>query len=199
MIKAVIFDVGGVLCEWTAIVRRFAKEAEWPYDRFYNLFIKLSFDPKTGSDLGKISSDEFFRQAATAVGKPKLAKSWRKRFVPGFSRIEPTYKLLDELIGKYKLAVLTNAKIGLWDEWQDGKLKDYFPIIVDSSAVGVIKPDRRIFQILRERLKLPAEECLFIDDFVEYTKAAKKLGFKTVHFKEPEESVKLIRKILKMD
>ena len=37
---------------------------------------------------------------------------------------------------------------------------------------------------------------MFIDDFVEYTEAAKKLGFKTVHFKEQEESVKLIRKTL---
>lgn len=198
-IKAVVFDVGGVLCEWTTIVRKFAKEAQWSYDRFYSLFIKLSFDPQQGSDLGKISSDEFFRRLAAAIGKPELGSQWRREFVPGFSRIEPSFKLVDELKGKYRLAVLTNAKTGLWDEWQEGKLREYFEVIVDSAEVHVLKPDEKIYRILLERLKLPAEECLFIDDFAEYVEAAKQLGFQTVHFTDPEESVKEIRRILELE
>lgn len=195
-IKAVVFDVGGVLCEWTAMVRQFARESGWPYKKFYDLFLRLSFDPDVGSDLGKISSDEFFRRSAAAVGRPELGAKWRREFVPGFTRIEPTYELLAELKGKFRLAVLTNAKIGLWDEWKEGDLRQYFEIIVDSSQEQVIKPDEKIFKILLDRLGLPAEECLFIDDFAEYVAAAKKLGFQTVHFTDPEESVKLIRKIL---
>lgn len=140
-IKAVVFDVGGVLCDWTTIVRKFALEAGQSNKDFYDLFLKLSFDPETGSDLGKISSDEFFQRLAAAVGKSELAESWRRRFVPGFFRIKPTYKLLDELKGKFRLAVLTNAKIGLWDEWKEGKLRQNFEVIVDSAEVGAVKPD----------------------------------------------------------
>lgn len=196
MIKAVVFDVGGVLCDWQTILREFAGEINLDQNEFIKEFLKYSFDPKIGSDLGYMTMDEFFTKLTTALGVPEKAKDWRRRFTPGFKRIGPTFKLLDELKGKYKLALLTNAKIGLWDEWQEGKLKDYFEVIVDSSVEHVLKPDERIYQILLERLNLAAEECLFIDDTKEYVEAAEKLGFKTVHFKEPEESVNEIRKVL---
>ena len=196
MIKAVVFDVGGVLCDWVTIVRKMASEIGTDYQKFYESFLHYSFDPKIGSDLGLVSMDEFFAKLAVHFGHPEKAESWRQEFVPGFRRIEPTFELLDELKGKYRLAVVSNAKIGLWDEWKEGNLRQYFEVMIDSAEVHILKPDARIFQILLDRLKLPAAECLFIDDFPEYTAAAKNLGFKTVHFTDPEESVKLIRKTL---
>lgn len=195
-IKAVVFDVGGVLCEWETVVRSFAREIGMEEQKFIEAFLKYSFDPKIGSDLGYITIDEFFEKLTVDLGVREKAQDWRKRFVPGFKRIELTFILLDELKGKYRLAVLTNAKIGLWDEWQEGNLRKYFEIIVDSSEVHILKPDERIFRILLNRMKLKPEECLFVDDGIENTQAAEKLGFKTVHFNKPEESVKLIRKIL---
>lgn len=198
-IKAVVFDIGGVLCDWTTIVKQFARESGWPYRKFYETFLKLSFDPESGSDLGRISSDEFFQRLAAAVGKPELGSQWRRRFVPGFRRIEPTYQLLDELKGRYRLAVLTNAKIGLWDEWDEGDLRRNFEVIVDSSDVHILKPDERIFKVLLDRLQLGAEQCLYIDDTEEYTTAARKLDFNTVHFTDPEKSVREIRKVLGLE
>ncbi len=195
-IKAVVFDVGGVLCEWETVVRSFAREIGMEEQKFIEAFLKYSFDPKIGSDLGYITIDEFFEKLTVDLGVREKAQDWRKRFVPGFKRIEPSFTLLEELKGKYRLALLTNAKIGLWDEWQEGNLRKYFEIIVDSSEVHILKPDERIFRILLNRMKLKPEECLFVDDGIENTQAAEKLGFKTVHFNKPEESVKLIRKIL---
>ena len=195
-IKAVVFDVGGVLCEWQSICREFAGELGMDYKKFLEIFLKFSFDPAIGSDLGYMTMAEFFQKLTAALGVLEKSQDWRKRFVPGFKRIEPTFTLLEELKGKYRLALLTNAKTGLWDEWQEGRLREYFKLIVDSSEVHVLKPDERIFKILLERMALKPEECLFIDDEVKNIDAAKTLGFKTVHFKEPENSVKLIRKIL---
>lgn len=195
-IKAVVFDVGGVLCEWQGIVREFAGEIGMEEEKFIQMFLKYSFDPVMGSDLGLMTIDEFFEKLTIELGVPEKAQDWRKRFVPGFKRIEPTYQLLDELKSKFRLACLTNAKIGLWAEWTEGKIRDYFEIIVDSSIEQVLKPDEKIYKILLERLKLPANKCLFIDDETQNIETAEKLGFITMHFKEPEESVKLIRKIL---
>lgn len=195
-IKAVVFDVGGVLCEWQEICNEFAREIKVNEESFLKIFIKHSFDPKTGSDLGLITTDEFFVRLTDDLGVPEKAKDWRRRFVPGFTRIEPTYVLVNELKGKYKLALLTNSKMDLWDEWKEGRLRENFPIIVDSAEVQAIKPDEKIFRILLGRLELKPEECLFIDDTKDYVQAAEKLGFKTIHFHEPEVSVKLIRKIL---
>lgn len=197
-IKAVIFDVGGVLCDWQSICREFAGELGMDYKKFLEVFLKFSFDPKIGSDLGYMTIDEFFAKLTAALGVPEKSQDWRKRFVPGFKRIEPSYKLLNELKGKYKLALLTNAKIGLWDEWKEGSLREYFEAIVDSSEVHILKPDKRIFQILLNRLQLKPEECLFIDDEMKNVDAAKKLGFKPVHFAKPETGIKKIRQILRL-
>jgi len=195
-IKAVVFDVGGVLCDWVTVVRGMAAGIGVDYQKFYDAFLHYSFDPKIGSDLGLMSMDEFFAKLANHFGRPEKASSWRQGFVSGFKLIEPSFELVKELRGKYRLALLTNAKIGLWDEWQEGNLRQYFEVIVDSAEVHVLKPDEKIYKILLDRLKLPAEACLFIDDFFEYTDAAEKLGFQTVHFTGPVSSVKEIKKVL---
>lgn len=197
-IKAVVFDVGGVLCEWREIVKEFAREIGMDEEKFIEVFLKYSFDPEIGSDLGYMTTDEFFEKLTADLGVPEKSQDWRKRLVPGFKKIEPTFTLLDELKGKYRLALLTNAKVGLWDEWKEGRLREYFKVIVDSSEVHILKPDERIFKILLNRLQLKPEECLFIDDEIKNVEAAKKLGFKTVHFSKPEESVIEIRKVLGM-
>lgn len=197
-IKAVVFDVGGVLCEWQGIVKEFAREIGMDEEEFIEVFLKYSFDAEIGSDLGYMTIDEFFAKLTAALGCSGKTQDWQKRFVPGFKCIEPSYKLLNELKGKYKLALLTNAKIGLWDEWKEGRLREYFEVIVDSSEVHILKPDERIFKILLEKLQLKPEECLFIDDGIDNTQAAEKLGFKTVYFNKPEESVIEIRKELGM-
>jgi len=51
------------------------------YRKFIRIFLKFSFDPKTGSDLGYITMDEFFNKLAEAVGRPEKAQDWRQRFV----------------------------------------------------------------------------------------------------------------------
>ena len=197
IIKAVVFDAGGVLVDWETICRKFAAEAGINEVKFFKVFLDFSFDSKTGSDLGYMSADEFFEKCATALDVPSKAKDWRKRFVPGFKRIEDSYKLLDELKGKFKLALLTNSKVGLWDDWESvGKFKEYFKIIVDSTKVHILKPDPRIFQVLLDRLQLKPQECLFVDDGIKNIEAAKKLGFQTVHFTAPKTGVALVKKKL---
>ncbi|MCX6816409.1 MAG: HAD family phosphatase [Candidatus Beckwithbacteria bacterium] len=197
MIKAVIFDAGGVLCDWETICRKFAEEINVDYKKFMEVYLKHSFDPEFGSDIGQMTADEFFKKITLELGVPEKALDWRKRFVPGFKRIEPTYKLLDELKGKFRLGMLTNSKIGLWDEWESiGHFKDYFEVIMDSSTVHLLKPDPEMFNLLCQRLNLKTEECLFIDDDSKNTGAAEKFGFKTVHFTEPEVSVAAIKNVL---
>lgn len=196
-IKAVVFDAGGVLVDWETICRKFAAEAGINEVKFFKVFLDLSFDSKTGSDLGKITTDEFFQKLATTLGMVKKWKSWRRRFARGFKRIEPTYKLLDLLKGKFRLAILSNSKKDLIAEWEDiGRIKQYFTLVIDSSEVKLIKPDPRIFILTYQKLKLKPEECLFVDDDEKNIKAAQKLGFQTVHFTDPKTGVALVKKKL---
>lgn len=196
-IRAVVFDAGGVLVDWETICKKFAQEIGIDYQIFLEIFLAISFDPFNGSGLGKITTDEFFQKLTIALKVPIKWKNWRKRFAKGFKRIEPTYKLLDLLKGKFKLAILSNSKKGLIAEWEDiGRIKEYFSLVIDSSEVKLMKPDPKIYKLTCKKLHLKPEECLFIDDGMENIQAAEGFGFKTVHFIEPENSVKQIRKIL---
>jgi 2-haloacid dehalogenase len=63
----------------------------------------------------------------------------------------------------------------------------WFEDILLSGEAKVNKPDERIFHLLLERVGRKAEECLLIDDSAANIAAAQKLGFRTHHFKSPNE------------
>jgi 2-haloacid dehalogenase len=61
-------------------------------------------------------------------------------------------------------------------------LDDY----VISGQVNTVKPEIKIYQLLLNRIRRSAEECVFIDDSIVNIAAAKSLGFQTIHFQSPE-------------
>ena len=89
-IKAVVFDVGGVLCEYGRKFTGVCKNKKWTRKINRSVF-KVFIWFKDGSDLGFMTTDEFFDQLTRDLGVPEKAKEWRKGFVPGFKRIEPSF------------------------------------------------------------------------------------------------------------
>jgi 2-haloacid dehalogenase len=57
---------------------------------------------------------------------------------------------------------------------------------VVSYEVGLVKPDRAIFDVLLKKFDLRAEQCLFIDDNADNIAAARSMGFAVHHFAQPE-------------
>ena len=66
------------------------------------------------------------------------------------------------------------------------KLADYFDAVIVSYEVGLMKPDRRIYELCLERLGVPASSALFVDDRSENLTAPKELGMQTVWFRGDE-------------
>jgi 2-haloacid dehalogenase len=64
---------------------------------------------------------------------------------------------------------------------------ELFDDIVLSGDVHEIKPDKKMFNILLQRIGHSAGECVFIDDHSPNIAAAKELGFQTIHFKSAEQ------------
>lgn len=76
-----------------------------------------------------------------------------------------TIEMLKRLKDKYKIGCITNGSVYS----QTGKLKntgtyDLFDYIAISEAEGVSKPDRRIYEIMAEKLGLKPQECMFVGD-----------------------------------
>ena len=67
---------------------------------------------------------------------------------------------------------------------------DFFKLFDDiilSGAVKLVKPDPTIFELTLKRIRRSATECLLIDDSIANIDAARRLGFKTIHFRSPEQ------------
>ena len=67
----------------------------------------------------------------------------------------------------YRLAVVSNADGRVRALLETAGLAEYFEFVVDSSEVGVEKPDPRIFHAATGRLELPPSACAYVGDIYE--------------------------------
>jgi len=59
-------------------------------------------------------------------------------------------------------------------------LREHFDVVIESAVVGLRKPDPAIYELAAERLGLPPERCVFVDDLPGNLKPARAIGMATV-------------------
>lgn len=62
-----------------------------------------------------------------------------------------------------------------------------FRDVVVSGEVGMLKPDREIFELFLARNDLTAGSCLFIDDSRHNVEGSRAVGMDAIHFESPEQ------------
>jgi putative hydrolase of the HAD superfamily len=108
--------------------------------------------------------------------------------------LHPNERLIDymrELRERgYKLAICTN-NVREWESMWRAKLPvdEIFETVVDSAFVGCRKPDPRIYEITLERLGVPAEAALIVDDIDVNCDAARALGMRAVWFRDNDQAI----------
>lgn len=177
MIKAIIFDVGGVYlqgsfidfvdksCEMLGIENTLQTDKEIVFDFDYNR--------------GKISAEECFRKYFdTPISDEQMGK------IMGFwtTTWTPTDEMsnLVERLNEYKLAILSNSDLVNSRKYTERGWYSPFEVVVLSHEEGILKPERKIYETVLERLDLPAEECVFIDDQEDVLVPAREMGMKTI-------------------
>ncbi|MFF7857335.1 HAD-IA family hydrolase [Streptomyces sp. NPDC007904] len=85
------------------------------------------------------------------------------------------------------LVLVTNATLDLESDLDSLGLSDFADHVVSSARVGVVKPDRAIYEIAAKRAGAAMERCLFVDDRPENVEAAAALGMTGVHYRRPED------------
>lgn len=111
----------------------------------------------------------------------------------------PMIELMRELKDKgYRMAMLTN-NVREWEPlWRSMlPVDEIFETVVDSGFVGVRKPEPRIYELTLERIGLPGEACLFVDDLAHNCEGARAAGMAAVHFRDNEQAISEIRKTLR--
>ena len=97
----------------------------------------------------------------------------------------------------YRMAMLTN-NVQEWEPlWRPMlPVDEIFETVVDSGFVGCRKPESKIYEITLDRLGLPAESCLFVDDVLVNCEGAEKAGMTAVHFQDNEQAIAGVRSAL---
>ncbi|MFB8216098.1 HAD-IA family hydrolase [Streptomyces anulatus] len=82
----------------------------------------------------------------------------------------------------HRLALLSNS-FGLdpFNPYEHVGIWDLFDVHVVSELEGLAKPDPAIYRLALERIGLPAERCVFVDDHEANLPPAAELGITTVH------------------
>lgn len=118
-----------------------------------------------------------------------------------FEALDPNptmIELMRELKAEgYRMAMLTN-NVREWEPlWRSMlPVDEIFETVVDSGFVGCRKPESRIYQLALERIGLPAEACLFVDDVAVNCEGARKTGIDAIHFRDNEQAIAEIQAAL---
>lgn len=184
MIKNIIFDFGGVLLDWNP---RYLYKSYFNNDEEMEHFLA---DICNGEWNIKQDAGRPFAEAVKELQAkyPEYAEAiqmydddWEKMLK---CELPESIDLLKELksmgYGIYGLTNWSAEKIGY--AFANYSFFSLFDGIVVSGVEKVVKPDRKIYEILLERYSLKPGECVFIDDNQDNVDMAKVLGINAIRF-----------------
>lgn len=198
--KGILLDFGGTL----------DSDGEHWLDRFYELY------EKEGIDVSREEIKRaFYRADALCCGDPHVlgqglrpllrhhvrlqleelghsGAGWEALLVEGFcSRAESflhrNASLLARLRERFHLGVVSNFYGNVGVLCEEAGLARWLDVIMDSTQVGVGKPDPGIFRMALDELGLEAGETIFVGDSYERDMMpARRMGMKTIWLKGPK-------------
>ena len=187
MIRGCVFDFGGVMTTMTMPdrVRPLVKElgVDWKVleDGFAKYRRQMDGDFMTIDEMyGKIWSD-----AGIAVSKEVNDRIIEEDMASFLYRNEGTLALMRSLKSRgFKIGILTNMSSAFGVRFRQ-TFHDFIELadaMVISGEARMFKPMREIYDLLRERIGLPAGEICFFDDVEANCQGAREAGWKTVRF-----------------
>lgn len=197
-IKAIIFDMGGVLLKTTnsnprdAIAKRFrTTRAE------LESFI-FSSDTSLRSEIGEITDKEHWETVLRKFDQPvDNYLAINDEYFSGDAIDEELLSFAISLKPKYHLGLLSNA-------WVNARpllgarfrFIEVFDVSLFSCEIGLRKPNPAIYRYMVGKMGVDAAEALFIDDLPANVEGAKIAGLQAIRYTNTPTLIEAINKII---
>ncbi len=160
----IAFDIGGVLVQLTGVPRM----VEWlqagaDHDMWNRWLLSESVRL---FETGQCTAEEFAAAVCAEFTLPVAPDAFLAEFVTWAHGVFPgAHELLRSLRPHYQLVSLSNNNTLHWSRIRDEmQLADLFDRHFLSHEIGLIKPDREVFEHVVAALDVPAERILYFDD-----------------------------------
>ena len=189
-IKALIFDLGGVVIDYT-FDRVFAT-----WGRIYNrdpqeLVQRFEWDDAFHDlERGAITPEDYIEHLAGKLNISFTGKTFDAGWNAIYLGIKPGIEeLLEELKPDFRLVALTNTTAMHTPVWRQryGSRLTMFEKIFASNEIKARKPEPAAFTQVLDYLEAGPREVLFFDDFPPYVEGAEKLGITSFLVTSPDE------------
>ena len=133
---------------------------------------------------GQMNRQTFNEAFAKQLGIGSI--DWQKYYLGAVVPIPEMHEIVRWAASRYKVGLLSNIGDGFIEDLRAKKLIPdiQYDAIIDSSEVGVIKPDTKIYQIASAKAGVPATEILLVDDSRANLIPAQQLGWHVMWFND---------------
>jgi HAD superfamily hydrolase (TIGR01509 family) len=194
-VKIIYFDVNGVVVRFFhKAFTLLSRKTDLHVEKIENVFWHYN----TAGNRGEITMSQFNKY----LGEELEIKNfkWQDYY---FKSIEPITEVSDfikEIAGKIDVGLLTNTFPGLVDSMLEEKMipNVEYKAIVDSSKIGSVKPELKIYEEAEKMSGYSGEEILFVDNSRNNLIAASRLNWRSLWFDDlrPKESINRMREAL---
>jgi epoxide hydrolase-like predicted phosphatase len=197
-VRAVVFDIGGVL-EITpdlGVDRRWETRLGLPAgqmaERMHDIWL--------GGSLGTITLEDVHQAITDRLGLDErrvaafMADLWREYL--GTANTE-LIEYARGLRPRYRTGILSNSFVGAREREQAAYgFEDLVDEIVYSHEAGMTKPDPRIYALVCSRLNVRPDETVFLDDTGVCVAGAREAGIHAVRYQDNAQAIAEIEKLL---
>ncbi|MBX2997760.1 MAG: HAD family phosphatase [Caldilineaceae bacterium] len=184
MIKAVIFDVGGVLIRTTDPQPRRTLEERLGLPEGGAELLVFNSEMGRAAQMGQITSLDHWQWVAEQLNlDADVLLQFQHEFFGGDYLDRDLIAFIRKLRPAYRTAIISNYMDELTRLLGEVHcIADAFDLIVISSSEKIMKPDPIIFERTLQRLNLAPQETIFVDDFPHNVEGARAVGMNAIHF-----------------
>ncbi len=147
---------------------------------------------------GEMTMELFNENVAKELGIESL--DWKKYYMQSIESVPEIYDMAVKVSKDYRIGLLSNIMPGFIEDMiSSGVLPSLdYESIIDSSKVGLIKPNPEIYSLATEKVGVPPEGILLVDDARPNIMSAAQAGWHVIWVDQthPENTAKRILSML---